>query len=77
MTQPLRALEPLEQHIEEVHAAWVGAMPAFGASIESAQVDLEQMSDAGLVRVQELLARVRRDTDALLARAAAEVARRS
>ncbi|TYL53783.1 HNH endonuclease signature motif containing protein [Agromyces mariniharenae] len=77
MTQPLPALEPLEQHIEEVHAAWVGAMPAFGASIESTQVDLEQMSDAGLVRVQELLARVRRDTDALLARAAAEVARRS
>ena len=35
------------------------------------------MSDAGLVRVSDLLARVRRDAEAVLARVAAEVARRS
>lgn len=77
MTPPLAALESLEQHIEALRAFWVGAMPAFGAPAGDAQADLEQMGDAGLVRVSDLLARIRRDADALLARAAAEVSRRS
>lgn len=77
MTQPLIALESLEQHVEALRAAWVDAMPAFGAPAGDAQADLEQMGDAGLVRVSDVLARIRRDADALLARAAAEVSRRS
>lgn len=77
MTQPLAALESLEQHIEGLRDAWVGAMPAFGAPAGDAQADLEQMGDAGLVRVSDVLARIRRDADALLVRTAAEVSRRS
>ncbi|KRE28857.1 hypothetical protein, partial [Agromyces sp. Soil535] len=71
---PLRALEG---DLAALGAVWAEAVPAFGATAGAAQVELEQMSDAGLVRVTDLLARVRRDADALLARAAAEVATRS
>ncbi|WP_245561836.1 HNH endonuclease signature motif containing protein [Agromyces italicus] len=57
--------------------AWAGAMPAWGAIDGTAQVDLEQMSDPGLIRVTDALAKTRREVDAMLARVAAEVARRS
>jgi hypothetical protein len=72
-----RPLHPLERDLEALRAAWTGSMPAFGAADGSAQVEVEQMSDAGLVDVTDVLAQVRRDADALLARVAAEVARRS
>ena len=52
-------------------------MPAFGALPGGAQVELEQMSDAGLVGVADLIARARRDADALLVRVGNEIARRS
>ena len=74
MEQPLQRLE---HDLESLRAAWGGAMPALGAIGGSAQVELEQMSDAGLVAVTDALAAVRRDADALLARAAAEVSKRS
>ncbi len=70
-------LQTLAGDVAGLGGVWAGAMPAFGGFEGTAQVELEQMSDAGLVRVTDLLARVRRDADALLARVAAEVANRS
>ncbi len=70
-------LRPLERDLAAMRVAWAEALPAFGAIAGQAQVELEQMSDAGLMRVTDLLAQVRRDADALLARVAAEVATRS
>jgi len=52
-------------------------LPAFGARPGDAQTEAAQLSEAGLVRVADALALSRRDADALLARVAAEVARRS
>ncbi len=74
MEQPL---QPLERDLAALRVAWAEALPAFGVIAGGVQVEVEQMSDAGLVRVTELLAQVRRDADALLARVAAEVAKRS
>ncbi|WP_169053965.1 HNH endonuclease signature motif containing protein [Agromyces sp. H66] len=74
MEQPLHSLE---RDVAALRAAWAGAMPAFGAIGGVTQVEVEQMSDAGLVRVTDALARVRRDAEALLARVAAEVSTRS
>ncbi|WP_448811219.1 DUF222 domain-containing protein [Agromyces bauzanensis] len=72
-----KPLHTLERDVEELRAAWEGAMPSFGAIGGATQVEVEQMSDAGLVRVTDALARVRRDAEALLARVAAEVSKRS
>jgi len=74
MEQPLHTLE---RDVEELRAAWAGALPSSGAIGGAAQVEVAQMSDAGLVRVTDVLARVRRDAEALLARVAAEVSARS
>ncbi|MBM7503754.1 DUF222 domain-containing protein [Agromyces aurantiacus] len=71
------ALVALERDVAALREAWVGAMPAWGAIRGSAQVEAEQMSDAGLMQVVDALARVRRDVDAAFARVAAEVAARS
>lgn len=73
----LHALAALEREVASLREAWTGAMPAWGASFGSTQFDLEQMSDPGLIRVTDALAKTRRDIDAVLARVAAEVARRS
>jgi hypothetical protein len=70
-------LSQLERDIEALRAAWAAAMPAVGPLANSAQDEVEQMGDSGLVRVTDVLARVRRDADALMARVAAEVAKRS
>lgn len=70
-------LTPIERDLDALRGAWADSMPAFGAIPGSTQVELEQMSDSGLVAVTDLLARVRRDAEAVLARVAAEVARRS
>ncbi|BDZ55039.1 HNH endonuclease [Agromyces marinus] len=70
-------LTPLERELDALRDAWSAAMPAFGPLPGGAQVEPEQMSDAGLVRVTDALAELRRGVDALLARTAAEVARRS
>ena len=75
--QPLLPLQSLERDLAALRAAWFESMPAFGAVAGSAQVEVEQMSDAGLVAVTDLIAQVRRDADALLARVAAELAKRS
>ena len=72
-----RPLHPLERDLEALHDAWAESMPAFGAIAGSVQVEVEQMSDAALVRVTDLIAQVRRDADALLTRVAAEAAKRS
>ncbi|WP_448005525.1 DUF222 domain-containing protein [Agromyces bauzanensis] len=70
-------LGALEHDLGALRAAWSGALPAFGVHAGAVQAEIEQLSDAGLVRVTDQLARLRRDADALLARVAAEVARRS
>jgi len=74
MKQPL---QHLTRDVEELCAAWVGAMPGLGAIEGSVQAEVEQMSDEGLIRVTDSLARLRRDAEGLLARVAAEVSKRS
>lgn len=74
MQPPLHALD---RDVEALRAAWIDAMPAFGALVGETQVEVAQMSDTGLVQVADALARVRRDAEALLARVAAEVSKRS
>ncbi len=71
------ALLSLERDIAALRETWIDAMPAWGAVSGSAQVEVEQMSDTGLVRVVDVLARVRRVAEGMLARVAAEVAKRS
>lgn len=75
--QPLVALVALERDCAALREAWAGSMPAWGAVHGDAQVDVEQLSDAGLLRVTDALAKVRRDIDVVLARVAAEVTKRS
>ena len=74
MDQPL---QQLERDVAALRDGWAGALPAFGAIAGSVQAELEQMSDGGLVHVTDHLARIHRDVEALLTRAAAEVSRRS
>jgi hypothetical protein len=70
-------LRPLERDLDALRGAWADALPAFGVLPGGAQVELEQMSDVGLVGVADLVARARRNADALLARVGNEIARRS
>ncbi|MDQ0574293.1 HNH endonuclease signature motif containing protein [Agromyces albus] len=72
-----RALAALERDVAALREAWAGAMPAWGAVGETAQAEVQQMSDARLVQVTDALAKVRRDVDAALAMVAAEVTKRS
>ncbi|MFD4422555.1 DUF222 domain-containing protein [Agromyces sp. NPDC058484] len=74
MTKPLR---PLEQALESVQAAWVDALPTFDGVNRDAQVEIEQMSDTGVIAVTHAITQLRRDADVLLAKLAAEVAQRS
>ncbi len=74
MEPPLSALN---RDVASLRAEWADAMPAFGAIDGTTQGEIAQMSDAGLVRVTDALAQVRRDAEALLARVAAEVSKRS
>jgi len=71
------ALFALERDVAALLEAWAGSMPAWGAVHGDAQVEVEQMSDSGLMRVTDALALLRRDIDAALARVAAEVTKRS
>ncbi|TYL52875.1 HNH endonuclease signature motif containing protein [Agromyces mariniharenae] len=74
--QPL-PLIALERDVAALCEAWTGSLPAAGAISGGAQVEVEQMSDSGLVRVTDALAMVRRGVDVMLARVAAEVTKRS
>ena len=74
---PLGALSALERDVAALREVWAGGSPAWGAVRGGAQVEVEQLSDAGLMQVTDALARVRRDVDAVLARVAAEVSKRS
>ncbi|HEY5221897.1 MAG TPA: DUF222 domain-containing protein [Microbacteriaceae bacterium] len=84
MNQPL---QPLQNDLASLAATWDGALPAFGAARGSSsscgeqatavQTDLESMSEAGLVATIDALGRLAREVNGLLARGAAEVARRS
>ncbi|WP_308464999.1 HNH endonuclease signature motif containing protein [Rathayibacter soli] len=84
MNQPL---QPLQDDLTSLTATWDGALPAFGVRTDTTtgdagtasavQVDVESMSDAGLIGVTDALARLIRDGNAVLVRVAAEVARRS
>ncbi|HEX6367048.1 MAG TPA: DUF222 domain-containing protein [Agromyces sp.] len=70
-------LAQLEAQLGALRETWAGAMPAFGALVGAAQSSVEQMSDDGLVRVTDSIAQLRRYTEALLARVAAEIEKRS
>lgn len=70
-------LATLERDVAALRAVWAGSMPAFGAIGGVSQVEVEQMSDAGLMQVTDALAKTRRDIDVMLARVAAEVTKRS
>jgi len=72
-----QSLQQLERDLELLRASWRDGLPAFGVLPGGVQAEVEQMSDAGLVRVTASIAQIRRDADALLARVAAEVAKRS
>ena len=74
--QPL-PLAALERDVAALCEVWAGSMPATGAISGGTQVEVEQMSDSGLVRVTDALAMVRREVDVMLARVAAEVTKRS
>ncbi|MDQ0893947.1 DUF222 domain-containing protein [Agromyces ramosus] len=74
MEQPLHQLE---RDFAALRDGWAGALPAFGAIAGSTQAEFEQMSDAGLVEVTDRLARIHREIEAILTRAAGEIARRS
>lgn len=87
MNQPL---QPLENDLESLRATWAGALPAFGhngaarsradrprADLSGVSRDVAAMSDAGLVAAADALARLMRDTEAVMASVAGEVARRS
>jgi hypothetical protein len=80
--QPLPQPQPqplatLERDFAALCEAWAGSMPACGAIRGATQVEIEQMSDSGLIQVTDALAKVRRDIDVVLARVAAEVTKRS
>jgi hypothetical protein len=84
MNQPL---QPLMNDLASLDAAWAGARPAFAfdpadsgdasSVADTTQADLESMSDAGLTSTLQATGRLIRHAHALLARGAAEVARRS
>ncbi|KQQ93726.1 hypothetical protein ASF62_05860 [Leifsonia sp. Leaf325] len=67
----------LRQDVAALAAAWAAALPAFGVVPLDAQGSFELMSGSGLVSVTDAIGQLRRTTDALLARAAGEVGRRS
>ncbi|MRX42117.1 DUF222 domain-containing protein, partial [Agromyces sp. Q22] len=71
------ALAALERGVAALRETWAGAMPAWGPASGAVQVDVERMGDAGLVRVVDAIAEARREVDAVFARVAAEVAKRS
>ncbi|WP_438854381.1 HNH endonuclease signature motif containing protein [Agromyces sp. M3QZ16-3] len=73
---PPGALAALLRDVAALREVWRGGSPATGAA-RGAQVEVERLSDAGLKRVTDALAKVQRDVDAALARVAAEVSRRS
>ena len=70
-------LAALQRDIAALCEEWAGSAPAWGAVPGATQLEVEQMSDSGLMRVTDALARVRRDVDVVLARVAAEVTKRS
>ena len=73
-------LESLGQDLQQARAAWAGALPPFdaaGLGVADVSRQVESMSDAGLVRTTEAVARLVRDAEAVLARVAGEVSRRS
>ncbi|GAA1061820.1 HNH endonuclease signature motif containing protein [Agromyces bracchium] len=71
-------LSTLDRDVAALRAAWRGAMPPSSVATDGAtQAEIAEMSDAGLVRVTDALAQVRRDAEVLLARVAAEVSKRS
>ena len=83
MNQPL---QPLMDDLTSLDAAWSGARPAFGRNLadsagtsvaDAVQAELESMSDAGLLATMTAVGRLIREANGLLARGAAEVARRS
>ncbi|WP_173922573.1 AI-2E family transporter [Agromyces sp. Marseille-P2726] len=70
-------LAQLEAHVADLRETWAGALRAPGRVEGGAQSAVEQMSDDGLVRATESIAQLRRHAEALLARVAAEIEKRS
>ncbi|KQO97733.1 HNH endonuclease signature motif containing protein [Leifsonia sp. Leaf264] len=67
----------LQQDVALLAAVWTEALPAFGVVPSDAQGGFELMNGSGVVSVTDVLTRIRRHADALLARAAGEVGKRS
>jgi hypothetical protein len=82
-----QSLQSLMEGLALLDAAWTGALPAFGNGCldgggagdvaAAAQLELESMSDAGLMATLQGMGLLIRHAQGLLARGAAEVARRS
>ncbi|WP_308799574.1 DUF222 domain-containing protein [Agromyces silvae] len=74
------SLDRLRAGLGALAETWAGGLPAFGAGAVGADAvgdEFEALSGPGLVRVVEEVAGLRRSLDAVLARAADEVAKRS
>jgi 5-methylcytosine-specific restriction protein A len=74
MTQSLQCLD---NDLTSLRETWAGALPAFGSAAADVSGEVASMSDAGLLSATDALARLLRDAEAVLARVAGEVARRS
>ncbi|MEJ3405495.1 DUF222 domain-containing protein [Rathayibacter sp. YIM 133350] len=72
------ALDALAEELATLDAIWSGALPAFGAVAQlGAGEQVECMSDAGLVQVNDAAAAIVRRGLAVLSASAAEIAKRS
>ncbi|WP_308800065.1 DUF222 domain-containing protein [Agromyces silvae] len=74
------SLDRLQAGLGALAETWAGGLPALGADAVGADAvgdEFEALSGPGLVRVVEEVAGLRRSLDAVLARAADEVAKRS
>jgi 5-methylcytosine-specific restriction protein A len=74
MTQSLQCLD---NDLTSLRETWAGALPAFGGTAADLSGEVASMSDAGLLSATDALARLLRDAEAVMARVAGEVARRS
>jgi hypothetical protein len=71
------SLQPLDNDLASLHEVWAGALPAFGPASNDLANQVASMSDDGLLTTTDALAHLLRDAEAVLARVAGEVARRS
>jgi 5-methylcytosine-specific restriction protein A len=71
------SLHCLDDDLLSLRETWTGALPAFGIAQGEVSADVASMSDAGLLATTDALAHLVRDAEAVMARVAGEIARRS